>query len=396
MADKNKHLDHLEDRLIIDGKKGAKEAIEILKHMGDFLSGTPGIGISVTTKWDGAPAIICGIDPADGKFFVGTKSVFNVNDPKICKTSADVQRWYDGVLANKLAIALQYLPQAQITGVLQGDMMFTNDKVTETIDGKNYITFRPNTITYAASPDTPMGKAIRAAQIGIVFHTKYTGSTLASMKASFKINDSDFKTGGSVWAEKAEFQDIGKIASMSGAERQKYDAAVRRAQGSINAGGNIFNEIQTGKKTLGIDTEMMKFVNKKIRAGAVPPVEGMYNEFLFHLGGEYAKNIDKLKTLDSQANKAFKFVDALFFIDENEHEFKMFLAAWMNISAAKMILVDKMKQVQGLNMFVDRGTHYEATTPEGFVAITGNKATKLIDRLEFSRLNFIIPKQWDK
>ena len=29
------------------------------------------------TKWDGAPSVVCGKHPANGMFFVGTKSVFN-------------------------------------------------------------------------------------------------------------------------------------------------------------------------------------------------------------------------------------------------------------------------------------------------------------------------------
>ena len=396
MADKNKHLDHIEDRIIIDGKKGANEAIDILKKMGDFLSGTPGPGVSVTTKWDGAPAVICGTDPADGKFFVGTKSVFNVNDPKVCKTEADIQKWYSGQLAQKLSDALRYLPQAQIQGVLQGDMMFTNDKTRETIDGQSYITFRPNTITYAANPSTPLGQDISKAQIGMVFHTKYTGSSLQNMKASFNVGD-DFKTGGVVWAEKAVFQDIGRVASFNGAEKQKYDAAIRKAQGSIASGGNIFNQIQTGKKTLGIDTTLMKFVNQKIKAGVVPPVERTYAEFLYYLGSEYDKVIKKYKNVETQLKKAGQFLTAIEFMEENERQFKMFLATWMNISAAKMMLVDKMKRVQGLHLFVDKGGgDYVATTPEGFVAITGDKATKLVDRMEFSKLNFTIPKVWDK
>lgn len=397
MADKNKHLDHLEDRMILDGRKGAKEAVEILKHMGDFLTGTPGPGVAVTTKWDGAPAIVCGTDPADGQFFVGTKSVFNKNDPKICKTQADVNRMYDGVLASKLSTALQYLPQANIKGVLQGDMMFTNDKKEERINDKTYITFRPNTITYAANPDTPLGKDIKKAQVGIVFHTKYTGETLEDMKASFEVNKTDFTTGGPVWAERAEFQDIGRVASMDIGEKNKYDSAIRKAQGSITKAGEIFDKIQTGKKTLGVDTEMMKFFNQYVKKGQqIPSVEKAYKEFLYHLGDEYAKAIAKNKTLTAQADKAGKFIVALDFIDSNEANFKMFIAAYMNVQHAKGILVDKMKKVQSLNMFVDHGTHYEATTPEGFVAITGGKATKLVDRMEFAKLNFTIPKQWDK
>ena len=67
----------------------------------------------------------------------------------------------------------------------------------------------------------------------------------------------------------------------------------------------------------------------------------------------------------------------------------------MNLQGAKHILVNKLKKVSQLNLFVDKGNgNYETTTPEGFVAIQDGKATKLIDRLEFSKLNFTIPKVW--
>ena len=175
---KNTHLTHVEDRIIIDGTQGGKEAIKILREMGKFLSGSGGAATAVTTKWDGAPAVICGTDPADGEFFVGTKSVFAKTEPKVCKTNADIQKQYSGVLAEKLKASLKYLSEAGIQGVLQGDLMFTNDKKTESINGEQYITFRPNTITYAADPKSPLGKQINAAKIGIVFHTKYTGASL--------------------------------------------------------------------------------------------------------------------------------------------------------------------------------------------------------------------------
>ena len=59
------------------------------------------------------------------------------------------------------------------------------------------------------------------------------------------------------------------------------------------------------------------------------------------------------------------------------------------------MLLGKLKRVSSLNLFVDKGGgDYEATTPEGFVAITGDRATKLVDRMEFSRLNFTLPKNW--
>ena len=172
MAKANKHLDHLEDRVILEGSQGGRDAIDVLKKMGALLSGNPGAGVAVTTKWDGAPAIVCGIDPEDNKFFVGTKSVF-AKDAKICKTPEDIVKFYgtDGGLAAKLQASLKYLPSSVSRGILQGDLMFTDDKKEETIDNERMITFRPNTITYAANPRTQLGRDINKAKIGIVFHT---------------------------------------------------------------------------------------------------------------------------------------------------------------------------------------------------------------------------------
>ena len=107
MAKANKHLTHLEDRIIIDGAQGGKEAIKILEEMGKYLSSGKGGGV-VTTKWDGAPAVVCGTDPEDGQFFVGTKSVF-AKDAKICKTPEQIRGWYSGALQEKLLASLKYL-----------------------------------------------------------------------------------------------------------------------------------------------------------------------------------------------------------------------------------------------------------------------------------------------
>ena len=73
----------------------------------------------------------------------------------------------------------------------------------------------------------------------------------------------------------------------------------------------------------------------------------------------------------------------------------MLIASYLNIIVAKNILVAKMNRVGGLRLFVDMGNgDYRVTNPEGFVAIQSTGAVKLIDRLEFSRLNFIVPKTW--
>ena len=395
---RNTHITHVEDRILTDGTKGAKEAIEVLKGVADFLSGNPGGGVEVTTKFDGAPAVVCGTDPSDGKFFVGHKTGVFAKEPKICKTQADVQRYYNGGLAKKLSECLKYLPSCNIQGVLQGDLMFTpGDKRPETIKGERLITWTPNTITYAVNPATPFGKQIEKASLGIVFVNSYQGATLATMTASYQINDSAFRSSPSVWAQKVEFKDVGNVASLSQAERAKFDSAIRMAEGSVNQCKGILNKIQTGKKTLAIDTLLLQFFNNYVKEGQpIPSVSMASQDFYKFVGAQYDKAIKKLGTIRGQGNKAAKYLESFLFMEEHEKQMKMLIATYMNIMAAKMIIVKRMKKVSELKTFVNTGKGFQVTSPEGFVAIKGNKVTKLVDRLEFSKLNFTLPKQWEK
>ncbi len=210
----NKHLTHLEELVLTRGTDGARDAIAILRKVGETLSPAGGPAMTITTKWDGAPAVICGIDPADGKFFVGTKGVF-AQTPKLAKTQSDVQRLYDGQLAQKLSTCLVHLKSVVTSGVLQGDLLFTNDKNFTSINGQSLITFRPNTITYAVEPDSQIGREVQAASMGIVFHTKYTGPSIQEMSASFGVSDSDYTKTRSVWATSATFSNATGAATFS-------------------------------------------------------------------------------------------------------------------------------------------------------------------------------------
>lgn len=180
---KNTHLEHLEDEIINNGSIGARNSIGFLKSVKKMLQGGSG-GSNVSVKWDGAPAIFCGINPENGKFFVGTKSIFNAT-PKINYTNADISRNHGGALADKLKVALKYFPSLGIKGVLQGDLLFTSgDKKMAKVGGQPSIIFTPNTITYAVPVvktglfGSSMYTNIKNAKIGIIFHTSYSGKTM--------------------------------------------------------------------------------------------------------------------------------------------------------------------------------------------------------------------------
>ena len=171
---KNTHLEHLEDNILNDGSQGGKEAVAFLRSLGKMLD-QGAADARVTVKWDGAPAIICGTNPDNGRFFVGTKSVFNKTDPKIVYSEEDVDRMYSpGQLSQKLKDSYKYLSQLSIPNVVQGDLLFTDDKYEANIGGDTCIAFQPNTIVYAVPKDTDIGQKIEDAKLGIVFHTSYS------------------------------------------------------------------------------------------------------------------------------------------------------------------------------------------------------------------------------
>ena len=156
-----------------------------------MLQGAEG-GSQISVKWDGAPAIFCGTNPENGKFFVATKSLFNAT-PKINYTNADIKRNHGGALADKLTVALKYFPKLGIKGVLQGDLLFTSGDKSRARSrwSRSSIVFTPNTITYAV-PVVKTGflgsslyKRVNSAKIGIIFHTSYSGKTIKSLSASF-------------------------------------------------------------------------------------------------------------------------------------------------------------------------------------------------------------------
>ena len=213
---KNLHLEHIEDEIFNFGTYGAREAINFLQSLRDMLSGESSSQVKVTVKFDGAPALFVGTDPSDGKFFVGTKGVFN-KDAKLVKSVNDIAKLgYKGGLADKLKTAFEELQSLGILGVLQGDMMFTKEDLsTVKVDGKQYTIFQPNTIVYAVPIGSALDDKIKTAEIGIVFHTTYTGDSLEDMGATFGADVSGLKKTPRVWYSDVDYEDYSGSVTMT-------------------------------------------------------------------------------------------------------------------------------------------------------------------------------------
>jgi len=117
----NKHIEHPEDS-ILNGDLSVLNWFNADSHL--------------SVKIDGSPAIVWGRNPANNKFFVGTKSVFNKKLIKINHNHTDIDRNHQGKVADILHLCLDNLPDTD--NIYQGDYLG--------VGGTN--SFNPNTIRY--------------------------------------------------------------------------------------------------------------------------------------------------------------------------------------------------------------------------------------------------------
>ena len=402
-AGKNLHLEHLEDEIINFGVDGGRAALNFLRSLRDMLAGASRSSVNMTVKWDGAPAIFAGIDPSDGKFFVAKKSVFNVN-PKLYKTNAEIDDDLSGTLNAKFKVALAELSKLGIKNVLQGDLMFTDDVESDNIDGTSYYTFQPNTIVYAASKDSDLGKQINKAKIGIVFHTTYEGKDLQDMKAKFGADISKLNKPSSVWMDDATYKDVSGRATFTEKETESITKILSEVGKTFQkiSGPRLrtFLKLQESMKGPIVGASLKTYNNSKVRAGEVikNPVAHA-KEYEKWVSDSIQKQIDKVKS--DAGKKKYENMQKEYVREVKKHTANLVqVITFQNLLVdAKMQIVKKLNSVKGLtDTFIRTPNGYKVTNPEGYVAIdrVSGGAVKLVDRMEFSFNNFTAIKAWDK
>jgi hypothetical protein len=395
----NLHLEHIEDEVLNRGVSGARDAINFLQSLRDMLAGHSNSKVNLTTKWDGAPAIFCGINPDNGKFFVGTKGVFNAN-PKLNYTDADIDANHASEgLNSKLKVALRYLPKLGIKGVLQGDMMFAKGDIqNKTIDGEDYITFQPNTIVYAVPADSKLAQMMLAAQMGVVFHTSYTGKTFSDMKASFNIDIKNLTTTKDVWFRDAYFVDASGTASFTEEETRTVTSILSQAGRSFQTINSLnLNRISTSDVIL---TYIKTFNNTKVREGLkIKDTRAHTLELIRWVEAKLNKDIIDAKKEETRQKRIKEKTEIMRFFRNASTDLKNIFDLMNQLVDVKNMIVKKLQQMkQVTNTFLRTDDGFKVTNPEGFVAVDRLKgnAVKLIDRLEFAHANFNAAKNWSK
>jgi hypothetical protein len=389
--------EHLEDNVLNRGVNGARESINFLRSLRDMLAGNAQSKVNVTTKWDGAPAIICGVNPENGKFFVGTKSVFN-KDGKLNYTNADIDTNHPNPgLNEKLKVALAFLSKLNIKGILQGDLLFTKGDIKrQTIDGESYITFTPNTITYAVPTDSIMAKKMLDAQLGIVFHTSYSGRKIEDLRASFNIDIGKLSTTKDVWFRDASFVDASGSATFTEEETKKITSILSEA-GRVFQSINpmVLNRISMNDT---FKTYIKTYNNTKVREGqAITNTQQHTQGLIRWLDDKLNKSVLEAKKEDTKKKRITEKNEVMRFFRTNAMQLKNIFDLMNLINDAKIFIIRKLETIKSsVDSFIKTDDGFKVTNPEGFVVtdrLSGG-ALKLVDRMTFSHQNFNVAKNW--
>ena len=403
--EKNLHLEHIEDEILNNGVDATRQAINFLRGLRDMLAGSTKSGkqVRITVKWDGAPAIFAGTNPENKKFFVGTKGVFAKN-AKLNYTPEDIDKNHPGdgyeSLNYKLKLCLQYLPELNIKGVVQGDLMYVPEQLKdETIDGVDYLIFKPNTIVYAVPKESDLAKQISTSKLGIVFHTRYVGDSLPEMDANFDVDVSQMTQTPNVWFRDAEYEDVSGSASMT----EKETAQIT---GILSGAGRLFKQLNPNilkyiQNHKDVNIQIKAYTNTKIREGR--PIENPdahARGLIVYLKQKFDKELNKLKTEKARLRKQQAQKEFLRFFQSNVRQLSQIFEMQNMLIACKILILRKLEQVNTMTKtFLQDDDGFRVTNPEGFVAVDKLKSdqyVKLVDRLEFTRQNFNAAKNWSK
>jgi len=391
-----KHLEHLEDEMLNYGVEGCKASVGFLQELRKMLGCDNSTGF-MQTKWDGAPAVVCGEEPLTGLFFVGTKSVF-AQTPKICYDDVDVDIHYPdgGELNRKLKFCLKYFKDLGIKGVVQGDLVFTpGDVRKENIHDEMLYTFRPNTITYAIPVDHDIGKKVGQAKVGVVFHTHYTGQDFLSMQAvaGAKVSSSNdvFSIDNDTPMHKV---------GLNHQEEIKFDKHVSNIENMCKKCGDFLDELVTNKGTTGdekwhVASYLKPFFNAEIKAArtinnADTAFENLYNFYY----DKTTAMLDKLKTPATKAQKSKLVHNSQNYLRDNQYKFKSMLGLYKELQTVKQIVIEKLDHLETFRTFAQTDQGYKVTGPEGYVLHRNGDMIKFVNRLEFSYINFTLAKKW--
>ena len=401
LLNEDTHSLHMEDS-ILKGKAYISRMLGFYNQVFDTLTGSidkekPGI----TVKIDGAPAITMYTKfPGLKGPGVSTKSIFNAT-PKVYTTDEEIEADdRSPELKAKLKAALK-LAKAKIIPageIWQGDLLFTKGDIKNYTDdnGQKYIYFKPNTLVYALPVGSDGAKKALASDIGIVFHTRYKGSSVQTVKQS---NDAstDELNGIPEWAFvlDARLPNLSGVQTLSDQEASDIEDSLYDLHSLCSEIVNDADYDLLVNNTDFINFYVMTLQNNKVDKSELIDPETFVDELHKWVTGKMRKEYQGLEKLKTKAGRDKKRIslddkskDLHTIIETNEPLLHKIAEALYIAADVKNKFITKLNSVNKWVNKVETTFGMKDTNGEGFMVsdVDGN-FVKLVDRSAFSYFN---------
>ena len=415
----NKHLTHLEELILISGKEGGQQIINFVKEMLDILRGHSSSRFNTSVKWDGAPAVIVGRDPL-GKFFVASKhGAFSQGIPKLNYSVRDILTNHDDSpgLADKLIKVFNVFKEANVDGTYQGDLIFFKGLLDKyTIDGEKYIGFKPNTLLYTMKADSDEARKIlrivNSNGVGIVFHTKYdtyleqiknqegADVSVVRFKNTQPITSVENIVADNAYILDANFNNEAGTISLTSDETNfisrelEYLEHLLRTTNFKKLDPSALNFKNPNKNIL---STLNIFINSLIKSERfIDDIESTYEDYKSWLSERLDTDIENRARKETKIQEKQSILQNL---NSAEQSIKRVLEFTKKCKPIKDIFLSKYNNIlkgAAIGQYaIEPNGDIRVTSPEGFVVFDQDQnGIKLVDRLEFSRINFNTPKIW--
>ncbi len=214
---------------------------------------------------------------------------------------------------------------------------------------------------------------------------------MTNMRASFNVTNSDFGTSSTVWAEDARYKDLTGNVTFTLKEYAKMQSLINKAKLALKGAAKGSDFIASNQE---IQLHINTYTNAKVRAG---DYSFSVKEFISFVNEKLSKSVKSLKTEKARARKMKQINAIASRINSRSADINKVFKLNSALQQCVMMLVNKLQTVQSMRTFLKTSNGFKVTSDEGFVASdkVGN-AVKLVNRLEFSRANFALAKNWVK
>jgi len=405
VAQVNKHMTHLEDLTILSGSKGLDWAINIIINLFDIMKGnTPKDKIGVSVKIDGAPAIFAwSLFPGLEQPGIATKGLF-AKEPKVAFSNKDIKKYFGDKpsLVYKLQSVLEQLPNLNIPAneIWQGDFLF-DDKSLKIIkiEDREYYAFQPNTIMYVVPVESELGDKIKQAKVGIVWHTRYKGSSLDTIKATYDIDITELNSIPEIFMTDVYIKSFAGLVTFSKEETEQIEEMLSIAQIYIHELKNtdMYDELLNDEKLVSFIT---MYQNSLIKENRKLEPDKFVEELKSFISKRYNKEIETKKTYIAKAKYKSELDNYIQMLEREAPIFER-IAELINIlTDLKNKFISKLNNISKFDTYLNmKNGELRKTGQEGFaVSDNSGNIVKFVDRSEFSYANFSpdVIKGWEK